>query len=624
MSAEKHTSQLDLKSFPEAVSAIHETQKFFHEAQELPHDNIELDVGERTADGFIELGWEHLELQRSLHLDFQHEMRNLDRAALEGMAAPHIAAINKDRNEPIDGSKINEHFLRRLVEPRWLDASKGDLSNLPGYIGEKVEYLHEVDAKLAILSQDEQLRGAAEHEYNERLVITRAAVNWQKADEKKDGLARQISDTYQRVGESGRGLDKVDQRRIARLEQEIESLQPGDLIVDERQIPLIEQEIRRLMRKDWHRQLERGLLLTDDMKEVIRKVLPSLVRGYPALFVGETGGAKTALAEFIAREYFGKEPEFVSMSAEANVYQLLGKEVLRRGANQTPIDQVRSEVTASGINWDSLSEDKKADLAIVRIGTESVFMPGPIVRAMENGTPVILDEINAADGTLLKRLNKILQLRPGSTFTVQEDSGRQVTVRQGFCIIATANEKSSRYKNIDVMSAEFKNRFNTDVHRIRYPDSTIISGHQPPDNMMLALAVLSNNIGELSVDLPKGQLKAFVKACHKSQKLFSGNYDTPPEGDKVADDIRTYVDQNRLADGKPGLDDTVLAPRTMAAILEKLSAGMGRVELSEILIDWLDGIEKPNDRAVMRLLLDTHVDTAGKTLLGRVVVSEDT
>ena len=235
---------------------------------------------------------------------------------------------------------------------------------------------------------------------------------------------------------------------------------------------------------------------------------------------------------------------------------------------------------------------------------------------MERGAPLILDEINAGTPELLKRFNIIMQLRPGDHFTIQEDSGKQVVVQQGFCVIATANEKSARYKGVDVMSAEFKNRFGVNVRRVSYPDSDIVFGQLPTDNIALAEAALADDIGELTVDLPGEQLEAFVKVAHASQKIFTGNYG---EG-RAAQDIRGFIPQDRLADNKPGLDDTVLSPRMMVAILEQVRDGTGRVDLTDILSNWVKGIEKPNDRAVMTQLLGNHTfidsNRNRKTLLG--------
>src|SRR5690606_13354584 len=59
-------------------------------------------------------------------------------------------------------------------------------------------------------------------------------------------------------------------------------------------------------------QLRHGLLLTDQMRRIIAEALPAVLRGEPVLLVGETGGAKTALAEYLSRRGAGLEPELVS------------------------------------------------------------------------------------------------------------------------------------------------------------------------------------------------------------------------------------------------------------------------------------------------------------------------
>ena len=66
--------------------------------------------------------------------------------------------------------------------------------------------------------------------------------------------------------------------------------------------------------------------------------------------------------------------------------------------------------------------------------TVSVFTPGPLLRAMTEGRPVILDEVNAMPPEFLKRLNRDLQRRPGDTLGVQEDAGRAVRIAQGFAV----------------------------------------------------------------------------------------------------------------------------------------------------------------------------------------------
>ncbi len=582
-------SQANLKEFPNAAGALHETRKFFTDAQKLRESEagnkeLQLDEHERTPDGMIELGWEHLQLQRDLHLDYLHSIKDLSREQVHELVEHRIKEMNATRDVPVDAKDIDEHFLRRLSEPDWLNTPLENLADQPEYLQEMAAALQEIDSKLALLSQDEDLRQKAHEQYKDKTDIIKAAISIRKSEATKDGLALEISAIYERVARSGRPLNKTDHARIARLEAKQHSLDPGEVLtsIPHDRLPELTEEINRLLRKDNRHQLEEGLLLTEDMQEHVDKTLPSLIQGRPALLVGETGGAKTALAQTISRKFMGKEPELVSFHGEMDTYQLIGKYGIVDG--------------------------------------NTVWLPGPAERAMEFGKPLILDEINAASPEFLKRLNVIMQLRPGDVFTIQENSGKQVKVQPGFCIIATANEKSMRYKGVDVMSAEFKNRFGVNVRRVEYPDSSVVFGQVPADNLALAEAALADHsIGEFAVDLPKGQLEAFVKAAHASQKLFSGNY-----GDgRPAANLRTYVEQDRIADNKPGLEDTVISPRMMVAILEQVCDGMGRIDLTEILRDWVKGIEKPNDRAVMTRLFDDHTFDGGKTtLLGNPALAE--
>jgi hypothetical protein len=107
----------------------------------------------------------------------------------------------------------------------------------------------------------------------------------------------------------------------------------------------------------------------------------------------------------------------------------------------------------------------------------------------------------------------------------------------------------------------------------------------------------------------------FVKSSHISQLLF-----TQPASD--ATKTSDYVSSERASDiGRTGLDEEVIAPRTMVAILNKLKSGGQAVTidqgtstertllgttLAEILTDFVDGIKSENDRAVITKLFETH------------------
>jgi MoxR-like ATPase len=227
----------------------------------------------------------------------------------------------------------------------------------------------------------------------------------------------------------------------------------------------------------------------------------------------------------------------------------------------------------------------------------SEFAPGPVVRAMEEGRPVILDEINAMPADFLKRLNKIVQLRPGDTFEVQEDSGRKVTIKPGFCIIATANEKSKRYKGIEDLSVEFQNRFGANVVRVYYPDHDVPDDRVPKDNLRLAYAVLRDRAGNIDPGIDDKELRDFVHAAHITQKVFS---------QVATSEHSAWVDTDAIRDRRPGLEETVIAPRTMADILNKVKDSHGDIGFNQVLQRFVDGIKNPKDRRVITTILRGH------------------
>lgn len=570
------TNQIDLRGQPNAINILHQTQKFYEAAQEPAGYQVEIDPSEHSVDGFIELGWDHLQLQRTLHLDFQHEISGWDRTQLEAEAAPHIDQLNSTRAEQgaptLAVSEMDNRVLTRLIEPQWLHLTGDEnydalTKTYPEHMKANLDELRTVDAKLRILSEDDQLRTEAKEHSHAQTEIIRAATAWIKTDERIDGCAKRISDLYQAAASSGRALTKADHKHIARLEAQQADLRAkkGSEITNPNLIAPTVKQIERLERRKRRREFQEGLVITESMKQVVTEVLPSLARGNPALFVGETGGAKTALAEFIAKHYMGKVPELISGYSDVNGYQLMGK---------------------TGLN----SKDG---------ATVSEFIAGPVIRAMEAGVPLILDEINAMPPEFMKRLNKIMQLRPGDRMTVQEDSGREVFVQPGFCILATANEKSKRYKGVDDLSTELQNRFAASTYRIRYPDHDIANGQVPKENLMIAIAALTDEIGEFSVDLPEGQLENFVKAAHITQKLFSGSFNQ--------DEATRYLSTSNRVDGE-GLETSVLAPRTMVMILEEVRASYGSLPLDTVMKRWLDGVKSKSDKAVLqKVLSENHV-----------------
>ena len=319
--------------------------------------------------------------------------------------------------------------------------------------------------------------------------------------------------------------------------------------------------VQRIRIRQAKRQLDDGLLLDDQMRALIRAATPALLTGSPVLLIGETGGAKTALAEHLCTQQGSGGYEFVSGYGDITGAELIGTHELR----------VQDSTTVTA------------------------FMPGPLLRAMEAGTPIILDEINAMPPEILKRLNRILQLRPGATLTVQEQPGVEITIAAGFTIIATANEHSPhRYRGIEPLSSELVNRFGANAYRVQYPDTGNALQDTPHGNLLLAAAAIAAPDGSLPHGLDLTSLEPLARAAFISQQVFSGNRST---------EFDEYRGTDNAFDEQPGLTETVIAPRTLVQLLDAAMQHGGAAALPGVLDRYASGIIHTGDRAVISLIL---------------------
>ena len=456
----------------------------------------------------------------------------------------------------------------RGVDPRRVEAGEQDLAAAQGAL----------DALLAgELAPGTGLRRQAEAALTERAVTIRTAVLADRADARRDQLLRAADRLREQAAASGRETTEAERRRIQRLRDAAMGEDAGPdafddapgaapqgwetRIIDADRRDAVLEILGAIRLRVARAQLRSGLLLTAQMRGIIAEALPSLLRGEPVLLVGETGGAKTALAEHLSRAGMGGEPELVSGYGDITGAQLIGTHELR----------------------------------VQNGATVSAFVPGPLLRAMTEGHPLILDEVNAMPPEFLKRLNRILQLRPGDSFAVQEDAGRRITIRPGFAIIATANEQTPhRYRGLDRLSAELINRFGANTYRVHYPDSGLAYTDFPRENALLASAAVADARGELPRGLGGSEIERVARAAFISQQVFSGEH-----GEGFGD----YVSTEREIDGRPGLEESVLAPRTLVAILQKVAGSAGGISLDLALARFVEGVMHREDRRVLALIL---------------------
>lgn len=563
----------DQPTITEPVKPVHYPEVIALDGLEAAAEHADKKNLLATPESYLELEHEASEIQQALALDFDIWASDLSDDELRKRAEPSLAALNENRpGDPVVPETTNRRFLQHLIRPKWhehfpkdesqaeTDKWHGFVSQWPEHLQANLEELAEVDKDLRGLAGDKELMQGVAEIRSERVEVMRAASDYLGAGRTLDKLSAQSVAIHTQAALSNRSLTKRERAKIAAIgEHQAEARERQNKAISSE---AVSEEITKRRALQDARDLRRGLLLTEQMKDTIDYILPSLLAGKPVLLVGETGGAKTAIAEFVAREYVlaGKakpgeaplEPEIISGHAEVNSYQLVGKMSIKDGDTQ--------------------------------------FDPGPMLRAMEEGKPLILDEINAMPPDFLKRLNKVMQLRPGDTYVPQEDSGRSVRISPGFCIIGTANEKSKRYKGVDDLSVEFQNRFGANVVRIGYPDDQVPDGQPPKDNLRLAMAFLRDRSGELDpqVEANLPDIFRLVRAAHVTQKLFTGS------------EVPDYVDPDTVRDG---LKEAVIAPRTLIDILQKVKEGH---ELPVILSHFVAGFKNKSDQRALQTILEHH------------------
>ena len=437
--------------------------------------------------------------------------------------------------------------------------------------------LERLGAELNDILDDERHRELIETALDERARVLRIAALARREEHAERSRAGQASALVASAARASRRLTADERARVRSLRQTVGQTGAGlgnrtagggspaswrqHLTSPERRDTVLE-ALGSLRLREARQQLRDGLLLTAQMRGIISEALPALTRGEPVLLVGETGGAKTALAEYLATHGLGLEPELVSGYGDITSAQLIGTH------------ELRAEQGA----------------------TASTFVPGPMLRAMHEGRPVILDEINAMPAEFLKRLNRILQLRPGDRFGVQEDAGREVAIAEGFAILATANEQTPhRYRGLDRLSAELVNRFGANGYRVHYPDAEHAYEEFPTENALLALAAVVDERAALPDGLTADEVTRVARAAFISQQVFAGSHGTG---------FTDYVSTEREIDGRPGLDEAVLAPRTLVAVLQKVAGSAGSVTLDRALTRFVESVMHREDRRVLALILE--------------------
>ena len=139
------------------------------------------------------------------------------------------------------------------------------------------------------------------------------------------------------------------------------------------------------------------------------------------------------------------------------------------------VEQCCAEAKREMIRVNLTAETDEDDLmgGFRLINGETKYAKGPVIKAMERGAVLLLDEIDLANPAKIMCLQSVLEGKP---YFVKK-TGELVTPKQGFQIIATANTKGKgsddgRFIGTNVMNEAFLERFPITVEQ-EYPSVAI-------------------------------------------------------------------------------------------------------------------------------------------------------
>ncbi|MDB5185234.1 MAG: hypothetical protein JWN38_1042 [Candidatus Saccharibacteria bacterium] len=320
---------------------------------------------------------------------------------------------------------------------------------------------------------------------------------------------------------------------------------------------------------------EYSLLFDENMDKTVTNLFVNAMTGRSTLIIGDKGIAKTQAARFVSGAFSDDhEAKFVSGDGSMMKDELVGKM--------------------------TLTEQNGA--------TVTTFKRGILTECMEQGIPLVIDEINLIDPAIIMRLQDILLRKPGDIITIQEDGGEQIVIKRGFCVFATANEASVRYQSRAVLDPAFRDRFK--VLPIEYPDggTPIVDSSRPPLALTrLAYTYVTSESGVGSQLVLPGAAKWLASLAHASQQLYS----------KPARDVTGRLPGNSAAniidDDEPRMSDCI-TPRKMVDILKSVAEGLnpmtvaGGEGVQGVVYDTIAAMQHRSDRLqmfeVIRMLHD--------------------
>jgi len=212
--------------------------------------------------------------------------------------------------------------------------------------------------------------------------------------------------------------------------------------------------------------------------------LSSVVVAMPAVEVNEVNRSVIGMQSIVNEEktYAKVDPSFVAWGAFADMKRIISSNMfyptyisgLSGNGKTFMIEQACAKLKREFIRVQINPETDEDDLigGFRLIDGETVFAKGPVLKAMENGAILLLDEIDRATNKIMC-LQGILEGKP----VLVKKTGEVVTPKKGFNVIATANTKGKgsedgRFTAATIIDDAFLERFTISVDQ-QFPSVAI-------------------------------------------------------------------------------------------------------------------------------------------------------
>ena len=309
--------------------------------------------------------------------------------------------------------------------------------------------------------------------------------------------------------------------------------------------------------KGYKEQLESGKIVeTDYVRKQAEEVVTHVRAGQPVFIYGHLGSGKTELAFHVARKYIGKEALIISGSKHTSPAELYGHQVLSlrdvdpnesedrykaflKSANDE-LDAWKKENSGASEKdtdrqFDLIKSGLQERLAYeYRSGTVSDYFMGQVYQAMAEGRPIILDEVNAIPHDVLISLNHLLTRKAGDVVRIQQNSGSEVTIKEGFGFILTGNINeggADRYIMRQDLDPAFLSRLHLMKHdylpqvKVGTLDEAAVGDGKGSKNELFELMVSRAMDKNGNVEIPAGEMRKLwnlAKVARATEDNFSG------------------------------------------------------------------------------------------------------